>query len=99
MDDVINVGGLKVYPIEIENALLQHPLVQDCVAYGIPDKKRGHVVAVDVVPKGRHKLIHAELRRFLLGHLAEYKIPTHIRRVKEIRLTATGKPIRRPRTQ
>ena len=99
MDDVINVGGLKVYPIEIENALLQHPLVQDCVAYGIPDKKRGHVVAVDVVPKGRHKLIHAELRRFLLGHLAEYKIPTHIRRVKEIRLTATGKPIRRPRAQ
>lgn len=96
LDDVIITGGLKVYPGEIENELIQHPAVSECVAYGEDDPSRGKVIAVDVVIRAGAQLNPAELRDFLSSRLATYKIPRIFRQVESLRYTPVGKPIRAP---
>jgi fatty-acyl-CoA synthase len=93
-DDVINTGGLKVYPAEVESALRRHEKIRDVLAFGIPDAARGKVVAAEVVPKERMTIDQNEIRTFLRSYLAEYKIPVRIEIVPEIKKTPTGKPIR-----
>jgi len=95
LDDVINTGGLMVYPAEVEDALLAHPGIDEVVAYGVPDEQRGYAVAADVVLAEGTSLNKADLQKFLDGQLADYKIPRNVAFVDEIRRTATGKPIRR----
>jgi long-chain acyl-CoA synthetase len=95
LDDVINTGGLMVYPAEVEGALLQHDAVAEVVAYGVPDEKRGLAVGADVLLVEGAELSQADINRFLLGRLADYKIPRSIEFVDEIEKTATGKPVRR----
>jgi fatty-acyl-CoA synthase len=95
LDDVINTGGLMVYPAEVEGALLRHEAVEEVVAYGVPDKQRGFAVAADVLLASGASADEADLRKFLHGRLADYKIPRSLAFVDEIERTATGKPIRR----
>lgn len=95
LDDVINTGGLMVYPAEVEGALLRHDAVAEVVAYGVPDEKRGLAVGADVLLAEGAELSQADIRKFLLGRLADYKIPRNIVFVDEIQKTATGKPVRR----
>ena len=96
LDDVINTGGLMVYPAEVENALLSDPRVVDAVVYGVPDEKRGFAVAADVqAAEGSGLVAAADVRRFLRGRLADYKVPRVVELVDEIERTATGKPVRR----
>jgi acyl-CoA synthetase (AMP-forming)/AMP-acid ligase II len=95
LDDVINTGGMKVYPAEVEGALLRHPEVEEVVAYGLQDEQRGYAVAADVQLVKGASLSKAELQKFLDGRLADYKIPRSIAFVDEIAHTPTGKPIRR----
>jgi long-chain acyl-CoA synthetase len=95
LDDVINTGGLMVYPAEVEGALLRHDAVAEVVAYGVPDEKRGLAVGADVRLAEGAELNQTDIRKFLLGRLADYKIPRNIEFVDEIKKTATGKPVRR----
>jgi acyl-CoA synthetase (AMP-forming)/AMP-acid ligase II len=95
LDDVINTGGLMVYPAEVEGALLRHTAVEEAVAYGVPDEQRGFAVAADVLLTKGSSVNEVDLRKFLLGKLADYKIPRSLAFVNEIERTATGKPIRR----
>jgi acyl-CoA synthetase (AMP-forming)/AMP-acid ligase II len=94
LDDVINTGGLMVYPAEVEGALLKHEAVEEVVAYGVPDESRGYAVAADVRLTKGASLEKADLQKFLTGKLADYKIPRRVAFVDEIKRTATGKPIR-----
>jgi long-chain acyl-CoA synthetase len=93
-DDVINCGGLMVYPAEVEGVLIKHPMVEDTVVYGVGDQKRGNKVVAEVVLGKGAELSAPELRRFLRQDLAHYKVPTRIDIVKAITRTPTGKPIR-----
>ena len=93
-DDVINCGGLMVYPAEVEAALIKNPLVEDSVVYGMGDEKRGSKVAAQVVLRKEASTTAAALRKYLLGELANYKVPTHVEIVKSIQRTPSGKPIR-----
>lgn len=97
-DDVINTGGLKVYPAEVEAELLKNPSIEDTVVYGLPDEKRGHIVTAEVVPRQGVPMDPAELRKYLLQQLAHYKVPSSIDIVESIRRTPAGKPIRQPRS-
>ena len=97
-DDVINTGGLKVFPAEVETELLKNSSVVDTVAYGIPDEKRGNIVIAEVVPSQGISVDPLELRKYLLKRLAIYKIPSNINIVESIRRTPAGKPIRQPRS-
>ncbi len=74
-DDLINTGRVKVYPLEIENALLAHPCVQDCVVRGRADAEFGQVITAAVEVTSDRRVQSSELRQFLSNRLSEHKIP------------------------
>jgi long-chain acyl-CoA synthetase len=93
--DMIIVGGENVYPAEVENALCRHPAVHDAAVVGAPDPVLGEQVCAYVVPAPGLDVPAAELRQFLRGELARYKIPATIRIVDSVPRNASGKILRR----
>ncbi len=89
--DVINVGGEKVYPHEIEAELLQHPAVVDAVATGIPDDTLGSAVAAQVVLRPDASASGGELVAHCRRRLANYKVPTRIEFVATVPRSDAGK--------
>lgn len=88
---VINTGGEKVHPQEVENVLLTHPGVTDCVVVGIPDDTWGErVAAVVAVPPGT-AVTGEELRGWVRRSLAGYKVPRSVVVTDTLPRTPTGK--------
>jgi long-chain acyl-CoA synthetase len=73
--DLINVGGLKVYPREVEEVLFQHPGVADAAVVGFPDAQLGEVVRAFVVRRPGAAVTGEELIGFVRERLAHYKAP------------------------
>ena len=73
--DMINVGGMKVYPREVEEVLFQHPAVADVAAIGVPDAERGEVVKAFVVLRPGTTASGEDLIRFVRERIAHYKAP------------------------
>ncbi len=92
--EMINRGGKKILPQEVESVLTSHPCVAAAAAFGIPHRTLGEDVAAAVVlrPDDRVKEVH--LRWFAAKRLAVFKVPRRIVFVEEIPCTATGKPKR-----
>jgi len=82
--DVINRGGQKVAPAEVEKALLRHPKIAEAIAFPIPHRRLGEDVAAAVMLCPGAKISAHTLREFLSKHLATFKIPALIRMVSEI---------------
>jgi long-chain acyl-CoA synthetase len=99
-DDVINVGGRKVHPTEIEEALLRHQQIADAICVGIPDALTGEAVGACLVAKGgQTELPGAEaLADFLRAGLEAYKIPITFQWVASIPRNASGKVERKAMT-
>jgi long-chain acyl-CoA synthetase len=76
--DTINVGGMKLYPREVEEVLFQHPAVAEAAAIGLPDPERGEVVRAFVVLKPGAQATEAELIAFVRERIAHYKAPRSI---------------------
>ena len=93
-DDLIITGGFNVYPAEVENMLCEHPLIQEAVAFPIPDPKRGNVIGAAVVPRPGGKIVEKELLGFLRSNLANFKVPQKIKILHSLPRTSTGKVIR-----
>jgi acyl-CoA synthetase (AMP-forming)/AMP-acid ligase II len=91
--DMINRGGEKVSPTEIEQVLLGHPAVADAAAFGAPDPKYGEEVEAAVVLKGNAD--PEALRSYCRERLTDFKVPTVIRIVSKLPMNATGKVDRR----
>jgi len=93
-DDMLKVGGLWVSPIEVENALIEHPTVLECGVAGREDRDQLTKPAAYVVLRagviGTPELV-AELQQFVRQKLAEYKRPRWVEFVPELPKTATGK--------
>lgn len=91
--DLINVGGRKVSPLEVEDALRSHPDVHDCACSGIPDPAgiAGEAVAVLVHVNRPDGPGERELRRYLRERLEPYKVPARWTFSGEIPRTANGK--------
>ncbi|MEV0220342.1 AMP-binding protein [Streptomyces sp. NPDC050704] len=88
---VINTGGEKVHPQEVENVLLSHPAVKDCVVVGVPDETWGErVAAVVAVPPGT-TATGEELRDWVRRGLAGYKVPRSVVLTDVLPRTPTGK--------
>jgi acyl-CoA synthetase (AMP-forming)/AMP-acid ligase II len=88
---VINTGGEKVHPQEVENVLLAHPAVTDCVVVGVPDETWGErVAAVVAVPPGTTVTVD-ELRDWVRRSLAGYKVPRSVVLTETLPRTPTGK--------
>jgi long-chain acyl-CoA synthetase len=76
--DLVDVGGLKVYPREVEEVLFQHPDVADAAAIGVPDEALGEVVKAFVVRKPSTNVGEAELIAFVRERIAHYKAPRSV---------------------
>ncbi len=76
--DVINVGGLKVYPREVEELLRTFPGVADVAVVAAPDRELGEVPRAYVVPSAGAQLRAEELIAFVRGRLAHYKAPRSV---------------------
>ncbi len=96
--DMIKVGGLAVYPREIEELLYRHPLVREAAVVGIRHPVRGEAIVahVTVAPgAGETAAVRGQIREFLRTRLPSYKVPRRIEIVDAIPKTLIGKPLRR----
>lgn len=89
--EIINRGGEKISPREIDEVLLEHPDVSQAVAFSIPHVQLGEDVGAAVVLKPGSKAGVSDLRRFAASRLAYFKVPRVIRILEEIPKGATGK--------
>ena len=90
LKELINRGGEKFAPQEVDNVLLEHPAVAQAVAFSVPDAVLGEDVAAAVVLRDS-TVTELELRRFVAMHLAHFKVPRRIVMVEAIPRTPTGK--------
>jgi acyl-CoA synthetase (AMP-forming)/AMP-acid ligase II len=93
LKELINRGGEKISPREVDEALLTHPAVAEAVCFGVPDAKYGEEVAAAVVL--RKDVSEADLITHCRERLATFKVPKTIFLVTQIPRTATGKIQRR----
>ncbi len=91
--ELINRGGEKISPAEVDAALLDHPAVAEAAAFGVPDSKYGEEVWAVVVLKSAATA--DQLEAHCRSLLADFKVPKAIHIVSELPKTATGKIQRR----
>jgi len=91
LKEMINRGGEKVSPLEVDEVLLSHPAIAQAVTFAFPHQKLGEEIGVAVVLRDGRTLTDRELRDFAGEHLAEFKVPRKIIFVPEIPKGATGK--------
>src|SRR5207253_11193994 len=93
LKELINRGGEKISPLEVDAALLEHPAVAEAVCFGVPDAKYGEEVHAAVVLKG--DATAQEIQAFCGDRLADFKVPKQIHITQQVPRTATGKIQRR----
>lgn len=94
--DMVNVGGFKVYPREVEEVLFEHPAIKEASVIGMPDAFSGEAVKAFVVLKDpSSKLTEDEVVKFCAEKLAKYKVPKKVEFVNELPKTLIGKVLRR----
>ena len=91
LKEIINRGGEKISPREVDEALLQHPAVGQAVTFAMPHEQLGEEVAAAVVLRDGSDAEERELRRFVGERLADFKTPRRIVILDEIPKGATGK--------
>lgn len=89
--EMINRGGEKVAPREIDDVLLEHPAIEQAVAFAVPHPTLGEDVAVAVVARKDATVTAKEIREFAFARLAGFKIPSQVIVVDEIPKGPTGK--------
>jgi len=87
--ELINRGGEKISPLEIDDVLLRHPAIAEALAFAVPHKTLGEDIHAAVVLK--EEATESELRAYCSGLLAEFKVPRKFHLVQEIPRGATGK--------
>ena len=91
LKEVINRGGEKVAPLEVDEALLDHPAVEQVCTFALPHAKLGEDVAAAVVLRDGATTTEGELREFVRTRLADFKVPRRVVFVAEIPKGPTGK--------
>jgi len=88
---VVNTGGEKVFPAEVEEVLLEHPSVGDAVVFGLPDPRFGEVVSAMVAPATGADVDTDAVLAFVAGRLAGFKKPRHLFVRPSLERSPTGK--------
>jgi acyl-CoA synthetase (AMP-forming)/AMP-acid ligase II len=91
LKEIINRGGEKIAPREVDEVLMDHPAVQQVVTFGIPHDKLGEEVGAVVVLREGMSASERELREFVATRLADFKVPKKLLFMDEIPKGATGK--------
>jgi len=89
--EIINRGGKKFFPREVEEILYTHPDVLHAAMVGLPDPRVGEANCLCVVPKGEHMPALEDFVAFLKDQVADYKLPEQLVRFDELPMTGTGK--------
>ena len=89
--DVINVGGYKVSPTEVEDAALSYPAVADCICTAAPHPVLGTVLRLFVVPKDDNAISKKDLAAYLTQKLEHYQVPQFFTITDHIERTYNGK--------
>lgn len=91
LKEIINRGGEKVSPLEVDGVLSAHPAVAQCVTFAVPHPKLGEEVAAAVVLTDGAQVSENDIRTFLGRRLAAFKVPRKVVFLDEIPKGATGK--------
>ncbi len=91
LKEIINRGGEKISPREVDDVLMDHPAVLQVVTFAIPDEKLGEEIAAAVVLREGIDATDQDIRRFASSRLASFKVPRKILILDEIPKGATGK--------
>jgi acyl-CoA synthetase (AMP-forming)/AMP-acid ligase II/thioesterase domain-containing protein len=95
LKDVINRGGEKISPLEIDEALMRHPAVNEAAAFALPHSRLGEDIAAAVTLHPARTASQQELRTFLGDKLSPFKIPRRIFIVDQLPKGVSGKILRR----
>ncbi len=93
-DDVIISAGYTIGPIEVEEALMKHPAVQECAVVGSPDKERGNIVKAFIKVKEGYSPtpeLAEEIKEFVKDKLSKHEYPREIEFIDELPKTPDGK--------
>jgi len=91
LKELINRGGEKISPLEIDTVIMDHPSVAQVVTFGVPHDKLGEDIAAAVVLREGASCDERELRAFVGKRVADFKVPRRIIFLEEIPKGATGK--------
>jgi acyl-CoA synthetase (AMP-forming)/AMP-acid ligase II len=89
--EIINRGGEKIAPREVDDVLLEHPAVAEAVTFAVPHATLGEDVASVIVLRPRAEATARDIRQFALGRVADFKVPRQVLIVGEIPKSSTGK--------
>ena len=92
--DMVITGGFNVYSTEVEQALMQHPAVQDCAVVGLPDEKWGERVAAVVLLRSDHAADPAELTAFVKERIGSVKAPKQLEVWPDLPRSKVGKVLK-----
>ncbi len=95
MRDLIIRGGENIYPIEIENRLVEHPDIDDAAVVGVDDTVLGQEVKAFVVIRPGAELAAQGVREWVAAGLAAFKVPAHVEFRGALPYTETGKVLKR----
>lgn len=93
--DMVIVGGMNVYPREVEEVIYQYSKVKEAAVVGLEDKLRGEYVKAFVVLKDEETCTSRELLSYMKERLAAYKLPREIEFVPDLPKNSTGKILKR----
>ncbi|CAH2064772.1 unnamed protein product [Thlaspi arvense] len=93
--ELINRGGEKISPIEVDAVLLTHPDVSQGVAFGVPDEKYGEEINCAVIPRDGTTVTEEDIKAFCKKNLAAFKVPKRVFITDNLPKTASGKIQRR----
>ena len=93
--DMVNVGGMKVYPREVEEIIYQHPSVAEAAAVGVPDAEHGEVIKAFVVRRPGATVSAEEIIAFVRARIAHYKAPRTVEFRDALPRTGVQKVLRR----
>jgi len=96
--DLINSGGVNIYPAEIESVMHNHPIIEDVAVFGIPNEEWGQEVKAAVQLRPGHspsKSLEEDIRDWLNGKIASYKIPKSVDVHEQLPRFSNGKLHRR----
>lgn len=91
--DMVITGGVNVYPVEVENALVHHPGIDELAVVGLPDAQWGE--SLTAVYVGPDTLVPEDVRAWACERLSAYKIPRRWERVDALPRNPTGKVLKR----
>ena len=94
LKDLIITAGENVYPREIEEVFYNNPAVKEVAVVGLPDDLRGQAIAAYVVLKEGKTATSPELKRFIRGKVANYKLPKYVEFIDQLPKNKTGKVLK-----